>query len=403
MTTATTNSKKQIAAAAEAITNKFDPKYVVAVGVDDGYYGIKVAVEPGVMTHHPITGHELGPDEVVRIYVPSRIVTGRVTAGDNADAGVYVHGGSTYSVVSDDFGGKAHELRTMDYAHSFRNAILVHHALISAGLAGRKLKIVTGLPVSNYYDKVTGKRSDAYVDKKINFLLDANNAPAPYDTNIVMPEIVEHDVMSEAVAGYYESVFNLDGSIANAELYDLIQQHPFVVWDIGGNTFDAATIRPGGIEIDVNQSFSEKFGGLHIESRVQDSILKMLREAYPKMPRDYQFTRDQLEKAVRTKKIFVFGKNHDVSELVAAEVNAEVRQIINSCEHKLIHLPNACQLKIIGGSVRLMKEALIEACVIEPVIPAEPEFSNANGMLIRALLAPGVKKAPQPEAELATV
>ena len=120
----------------------------IQVGLDDGYAFTKVALPDGQL-----------------IAIPSRARVGKsgVTWINEGQQRIFEYEteGTVYSVGTVD-GAPTH---FEGYPTSGMNRAIVQHALQKAGLAGRSVHAVSGLPVSAFYKKNGEQRRDA-IEKK---------------------------------------------------------------------------------------------------------------------------------------------------------------------------------------------------------------------------------------------
>ncbi len=120
----------------------------ISIGLDDGYAYTKVALPDGRL-----------------ISIPSRARIGKagVTWVHDSQPRIFEYetDGTVYAVGAVDAASTQFE----DYPHSGLNRVIVQHALQEAGLAGRSVHAVAGLPVSAYYRK-NGQQRRETIEKK---------------------------------------------------------------------------------------------------------------------------------------------------------------------------------------------------------------------------------------------
>ena len=162
--------------------------YLMA-GVDDGYAETKV----------------VSRGEKVRIASLARAgLFGLSSMGsDDRVGGSYETGGRKFT-VSDKIEGD--ETRFDDYPISELNRVIVHHALRLAGMGGKKVKLATGLQFSNYFKGDV--RNEEFIKQKQESLMTEVKAldSAP------CAEIVEHIVLPEAVASWFDYAYDDKGN-----------------------------------------------------------------------------------------------------------------------------------------------------------------------------------------------
>jgi len=313
----------------------------VSVGCDDGHFGIKVCT-----------------DDWRQIYVPSRVSLGsQLISLDGSDDNCYESGGESYTVSNSI---ATIDTRFQDYPLSDVNRVLVSHALIKAGLGGQNVRLVTGLPVQDYY--VGSARNTAFIDRKVKNLLDGSVTNR--NPNVVCAKIVAHLVVSEGIAAFYDLLIDKEGNI-NSALADQVASGSIAVLDIGGKTTDSAVIVNGGKGIEANRSGTAYLGGLSLNTAVEPRLKAKLKV-------DSLSTR-QIEDAVAKGVLRAFGSEHDVSEIILDEKKALAHQIIS----------DAADLEAVyfvgGGS--LLLQAQLQDLFPHAVFVEDPQFANARGML----------------------
>ena len=319
-------------------------------GADDGHFGIKVVTDDGL-----------------QIYVPSRVANGAqvISIGDGDDGNMYDAGDGQSYTVSEEL--PPIDTRFGDYGLSDINRVLVNHALIKAGLGGHQVRIVTGLPVSDYY--VGNAQNADYIERKRKSLSDhhvTNRNPA-----IKCATIVGHSVVAEAIAAFFDLLIQMDGSF-NPVIKDMIAQGPIGIVDIGGKTTDSAVIINGGKGVDASRSGTAKLGALSLNDSV-DARIK------------HQFSLDSLtpsriEQAVMTGKLRIFKEERDVSGLVNEEKHTLASQIINEIKRKFRDAADLEGVFFVGGGALLLRDQLADLYPHAQVVD-DPQFANARGML----------------------
>lgn len=319
-------------------------------GGDDGHFGIKVVT-----------------DDWQQIYVPSRVANGAqvISIGEGSDDNMYEAGDGQCYTVSEEL--PPIDTRFGDYGFSEINRVLVNHALIRAGLGDQDVRLVTGLPVADYY--LGNARNTEFIERKVKSLTDhkvKNRNPA-----IQCANIVAHSVVSEAIAAFFDLLIEKDGS-HNSTIKSMIADGPIGIVDIGGKTTDSAVIFNGGKDVDASRSGTERLGALSLN----DSIEVRLKR---------QFALDTLtparvERAVMTGTLRIFKEDHDVSALVNEEKHALASQIISAIKRKFRDAADLECVFFVGGGALLLKEQLADLYPHSQVVD-DPQFANARGML----------------------
>ena len=156
----------------------------IVVGIDDGYACTKLALPDG---------------RLLSIASSGRVGTSRVSWMPRAQQLIFEYQteGTTYSVGEVD----AVPTRFDGYAVSGLNRAIVQHALQCADLEGAMIRAASGLPVSVFYSRSGGRRESAIESKRANLLL-----PVTPVGEAMSVDIVEHQVIPEALAAWYDHV-----------------------------------------------------------------------------------------------------------------------------------------------------------------------------------------------------
>ncbi len=375
-----TSAEKKVAAPVE------EPQLEILVAIDDGHSEIKVAYfENG--TSGPIKNFSF-PSRTVRGWEemdasgaapPDAYFAFDIANADPSDAAK----ASPMLVVSRGRSGSDNENRTQEYPTSDRNRVLVNHALHTIA-AGRKVSfsLATALPYSDFHLPASGKHNEELIGKKKENI---SKSVMGIDPRTLLPRpatysIPEQAVFSEGVATFFDCMISYDGNTVKAnEDFARRFEHStsYAVIDIGGKTTDIVfgswTGKPHDKPmIKVSASTSLKEGTLDASDQLGELIKQKLHLRRVSDP----------EKALFNKKVPVFGELHDVS--------AEADEVLNRLYQKirdplLRHLEDASDLAyviFVGGGSILLKEkigTLFNPSVV--LIPEQPQFGNANGML----------------------
>jgi plasmid segregation protein ParM len=332
------SEKKEAATEKKEATTEKTANYLLA-GVDDGYAETKVVTR----------------SEKVSIASLARAgLFGLSSMGsDDKVGGSYETNGRKFT-VSDKIDGEG--TRFDDYPFSDMNRVIVHHALRLAGLGGKKVKIATGLQVSAYFKG--DDRNEEHIQLKQESMM--KEVKALDGTPVA--EIVEHIVLSEAVASWFDYAFDDKGT-------QLEMEGPCGVIDIGGKTTDCVTVLEGH-QIDHARSGTGEVGVLD----VYEILGSRLRAQFG----DGLISRKVYDQAVRTGTIKRFGKPQDVKALVNAAVDDVAERILTEAKR---HFGNGAHLDVVlfvGGGAAFMTK-LTSHFPNAKVLP-DPEFANARGM-----------------------
>lgn len=344
------DKKNEDQASAEVVTMANHP--IRCAGVDDGHFGIKIVTD--------------GPDgKLKQSYVPSRVAAGAslIALSDNEDNLYTADDGQDYTVSST----MPHiDTRFPDYALSDINRVLVHHGLIVAGLGGENVRVVSGLPVEDYF--VGSKPNADFIKRKVRNLLEkkvTNRNP-----NVVCANIVGHSVQAEAIAAFYDLLINADGSV-NAEIKELVEGGSIGFIDVGGKTTDFAVVVNGGTSIDPARSGTSLLGALSLNIAVEQALKAEFNVS--------ALTPAQVEQAVATGEFKVFGKVHPCSKIVDHEKTLLADQIIVSTKRKMRDASDLEKVFFVGGGSELLKDQLKDLFPHAEFV-ADPQYANARGM-----------------------
>lgn len=319
-------------------------------GVDDGHSGIKVYTDDGK-----------------KIFVPSRITSGSelINISDSTGNNWYQTDDGKEYVVSADL--PAFDTRFSGYAVSDINRVLVHHALILAGLGGQDVSIMTGLPVGDYY--IANQMNTDLIGRKVKSLTEqrvTNRNPA-----VAMAKIVRHNVASEAIAAFFDLLLDDEGNQRD-EIAELVEAGSIGIIDIGGKTTDCAVVVGGGQSIDATRSGTDNFGGLSLNKAVEPR----LKEAFSVKA----LSPKQIDDAIRMGSLRLFGQDHACAEIIAEEKRVLARQIIDAATRKMGDGADLERIFFVGGGSLLLRDELVNLFPHAQLVD-DPQFANARGML----------------------
>jgi plasmid segregation protein ParM len=322
----------------EKTSDKNAVNYLLA-GVDDGYAETKV----------------VSRGDKVRIASLARAgLFGLSSMGsDDKVGGSYETGGRKFT-VSDKIEGE--ETRYDDYPISELNRVIVHHALRLAGMGGKKVKLATGLQVSSYFKGDT--RNEEFIAQKQASLLQEVKAL----DGAACAEIVEHIVLPEAVASWFDYAYDDKGT-------QIEMEGPCGVIDVGGRTTDCVTVLEGH-QIDHARSGTGEAGVMDIYA----SIGSKLRAQFG----DGIISRKVFDQAIRTGTVKRFGKPQNVKTLVQAAIDEITEMVLTEAKR---HFGNGAHLDVIlfvGGGSSIMTK--LTGYFPNAKVMPEPEFANARGM-----------------------
>ncbi len=318
----------------------------VAVGLDDGYALTKVALPGDRLTVIPS-----------RARIGHRGVSGVLDGEPRIFE--YASGETVYSVGAVD-GAPTH---FDGYAWSGLNRAIVQHALLAAGLAGRCVHVVSGLPVSTFYRKSGALREES-IGKKRASLKD----PVCPLTDTPPAEIAFHEVIPEALAAWYDYVIIEQGDGAVMDKQRLAM--PIAIIDIGGRTTDYVVIQDQGIVH--GSSGSLKCGMLDVRQRVADGLCERFDLEALSEPR--------VCAAIEHNTVRLQGQDHDISSLVNDAKREVVERIFVESRRQLGMGMELDGVLFAGGGTMALA-AQLDGWFPHQVIAEHATFANARGML----------------------
>ena len=325
-----------------------DPSHCrpMPIGIDDGYACTKLALPDGRLLTVPSTAR------------PGR---SRVTWMPNARPIIFEYetGGRIYSV------GEVNAVPTRfdGYPISGLNRAIVQHALQCADLEGQDVHAVSGLPVGAYYRHSGSRRQGAIAAKRENLL-----QPVQPKNLALATDIVEHEVIPEALAAWYDHVIAEQGGVGTLDKAKV--QRPIAVVDIGGRTTDTVVVRNQGVVhgssgscplgmLDAEQAFAER-----IEERFDIGTL------------DPRLT----QRVFASQSLRLYGRDYDVSGDVAEARQELVERLHAEVRRQLGGGAELDSVVFVGGGALALGEAIGD-WFPNQTTASRPEFANARGML----------------------
>lgn len=332
---------------------------IIFVGIDDGHDSIKISLDSGES-----------------FVIPAKVSLGQhmlcsITKEDDKDH-VYTVDNIDYSVI--DFNTQAAinyiDTRTQDYHCSKHNTALIYHILHKAGITGA-VSVMTGLPVERFYNN--GLKNIKLIEKKIDNLMTATVSNINKD--IILPNIIQHRVISQALAAYFDLLLDINGNI-NTEIEEISNDSKIAIVDIGGRTTDIITIDLGGESVDLSKSVTRDIGALYLKDAIKQKIMN-------------EFDISQISSSVLTR---ILEKNNFRYNGKIVDVSAIVKQEKFLLTNKITSLVNQVLdldfseygiVAFIGGGSILIQDELkkIYANKENVVLTDDPQFANSRGML----------------------
>jgi len=278
---------------------------------------------------------------------------------EDAGFGGYETSGRQFTVDPDVDG---EDTRFDDYAISDINRVLVNHALQLAGLAGKKIVLGTGLPFQVYFNGDNTVNDALLGSKEENLAISVKPL-----SGAEPPVIVKQMVFAQGLAACIDHVTDDKGNYRD----DFDRSAPIAIVDIGGRTTDSVVLL-GGEKVDHTVSGTGNVG----ISNVYDKIAADLRA-------EFSVARIRLvtiENAVRTRKIRFRGTEHDINDLVNNAVREVGPQILREVQRRIGDAAEMSKVLLVGGGATLLEQVMRDHYP-HCVVPQDPEFANARGML----------------------
>ena len=321
-------------------------KTAMLVGIDDGYACTKVVLD-GRLISVPSTG---------------RVGRANVSWLPNAQQLIFEYktGDTVYSIGEVD----AEPTRYDDYAVSGLNRAIVQHALQCADLEGEDIIVASGMPVSAFYGRAGTLRASDIEEKRSNLLEPVEPLGAALPINIV-----QHRVIPEALAAWYDHVVVPDGN-GGARLDYLHAAAPIAVVDIGGRTTDTVVVRDRGIVH--NSSGSHSLGILDAVDAFAVAVEERFDISLP--------DKSMVAHAFETGSIPIYGRMYEVSD-EAEQAKRELEERLYAyVRRQLGSGAELHQVLMVGGGTLALRD-MIDRWYPNQVMAKEPAFANARGML----------------------
>lgn len=241
---------------------------------------------------------------------------------------------------------------------STMNRALVHHALAAAGYGGQSVRLITGLPVGDYF--FDGEKDEEKIAaKRANLLKGITSV-----TKAPLAQLADVRVGCQAIAAFVD--YLLADDLAERD----VPSGRVAVVDIGGRTTDIAVVIDGA-RFDEARSGTENVGALD----VYNTLAKGIRARFK--------TRDKyplalMDRAVRSGRIALWGEDQDVSDIVRDTVREQEVKIAREVERRLGAASNVDVVLFVGGGAALFSD--IAGHFRNGRVAEDPEFANARGL-----------------------
>lgn len=355
------------------------------LGLDDGHYAIKVCAGKGKY-----------------FIIPSMIRSGRDVElednGHNNDDLIFCADNNQYYTITayNSLSVNHADTRDPDFAISNENRALGYYAMNRAAKEGyfsrsEPLFVMSGLPVNRFYTP-DGKYNKNFVDLKRKSLF----IPISPQSKEAMPKVERHEVVSEAVASFFDAAYDFDGN-PNEEFLDVANYTPTAIVDIGGKTLDVAVVKEGGAGLHYTHSGTVDSGALYVHDALRVSIAERLHQLRPDVVPE-PLLKSQIDLALQKGFVISYGKRVDVSDIVSRELDSFADRVRSFVQPKLGNGSMYGNILFVGGGANLLHDRVKQ---IFPSVPLDvitlrspdsgPDtnsgYSNARGLYKAALIS----------------
>jgi plasmid segregation protein ParM len=352
------------------------PKTVIFAGCDDGHDSIKLEIRIVTEENSKITASQEG----FHLTMPSKVVRGSravalVDDDTSSGSGIYrvptENGGEEAFTVTDALGGNdLIDTRSINYPISSVNRVLVHDALLRAKLGGKEVHLVTGLPVSGYYND-TGTNKPLIEQKRANLL---TGPVTPLVKTVKTATIIEHLIACEGISAVYDMAIRDDGT-DDPDFFKLLEQAPVGVIDIGGKTIDLAVVYldRGHHQVDRSRTKSINYGMLRLMNSIRSEIAAVhnVTDISPRA----------MFKILTDGTIWLSGENVDVSNEVKTAMAKELPDLFERIRSVWGKAEDLVKVIVVGGGAYLLADEIKKGLYRHAESRKDPEYANARGML----------------------
>ncbi|MFT6910450.1 MAG: plasmid segregation protein ParM [Oleiphilaceae bacterium] len=304
--------------------------------------------------------------------IASRAELGRanISSSSNGSDGLFVINDDDFYTVSE-YVQNPESIRTGSYAYSELNNVLLANSILESGMAGQKFRLTTGLPLKQFY-KEDGAKNEKLIGKVKNSLIELAQP-----VNGPKLQVTDHNIKPEALSAFIDWFVSDTGEVLH-EIHSGV-----MVIDIGGGTTDISNIAPN-LSLNTNLSDTTRIGILDLFK----SLRPLLSDAF-NVDAD-SIRDDELDKVVRTGKVFIRGKYQDCEkqlQVAKSKLAKRLYNIINELKGGTID-----KMIFVGGGAEALRNELIEIAKgsdnFEDVdidnfilIPKNSQYTNVCGML----------------------
>lgn len=250
------------------------------------------------------------------------------------------------------------------------NAVLINNIMYSAGLHGQKVDLLTTLPPNLFTDK-TFRNSVSKIKQQL-----LGQVWTAFEGAKELAVVESVKIMPEALSAWFNLI--IDDELKIKE--HLITKKVAIV-DIGGGTTDICTIQ--NYEADWANVKSKDIGMISVLEAFKTQMVKN------NIPAS-NLNRGNLEEAIKTGSIRLFGVNHDVSSLARQSYTVISAKLHDFIESSLGTVYDLDKIVLIGGGSIPLKKALQSretsfTKLIE--FSKDPVLANAKGALKYKLMS----------------
>jgi plasmid segregation protein ParM len=357
------------------------PKTVIFAGCDDGHDSIKLEIR--TVTQE---GGKIISTEREHLTMPSKVVRGAramalVNDDDSVSSGIYLvpneaGGDESFTVTDALTSNDLIDTRAINYPLSPVNRVLVTDALMRAKLGGKEVRLVTGLPVSDFY-KDSGPNSELIEQKRANIL---TGKVSSISKTAKMPTIGEHLIACEGIAAVYNMAINDDGT-DDPDFFRLLEQAPVGVIDIGGKTIDLAVVYLDRDRHQVDRSRTKS---------IDYGMLRLMNNIGSEVSREHRMTEISpraMFRILSEGKMMRAGELLDVSASVQTAIAQELPNLFERIKAVWGKAEDLSKVIVVGGGAYLLAKPIKEGLYHHAEMSKDPEYANANGMVKMAMRA----------------
>lgn len=263
-------------------------------------------------------------------------------------------------------------LRNANYPFAEPNRVLLHHAMIKAGLEGKTVKVGLTLPFGDFF-KADGSQNTQLIQKAVeNF--QQNNVLTEKDGLKIT--IASAHMYPEALSAFYD--WGLDDTGNILPRYEELEESDgsILIVDIGGSTTDIVCIRmvDGNLMIDHAHSGTERVGVLDVKEQINAEYQKK----YGSGGHESSLSSRAVTKILETSKHRGGGRDLDLTADVQAIIGQVAQRVVNYVESKAGKIGDYQAIHFVGGGAVVFKHALQKAVGFATI---GDEFANARGVL----------------------